>query len=710
MNYATKTIIFIGTLMMIICLGAGCSGSSHNPVIPTGDEDLTSSMIGPNGARRILETFEITLDSDEGTLHATPYRNAETHLNVSDYFDTPLCNSCFMVELIDFDKDSGKLDVNVTLTNSSNFDIYDLRGTIYTNEFGVALDNADGWTGLWDIPGGSDINPYKAFAVDAPDRAFPSGATESENLHISFPDAVLINKIYFVFDASWPGNCEEPYAIQNPVQSTLNDFVGATANLFIDVLDHDDDVDSVLLSVPEITGEDFVNFSHYNGDTYIAELVNSMGAPSGSYEAQVIASSSNDNDLALYYYFDVVVQPIGVLTVDYPNGGETWRCGIEKAILWDNGAIVGNVNLEFWNGSSWDIIAMNIENDGHELWTPMTKPVADSRVRVTSVDNPGISDESDGTFEILEYWCLTAFPAPYDSPYWTTGIDETFYWKYDGVKIPGLDSYVKVELYVDGELVDVIAQSVNVSDKACGYVPPPGGPFPTGMAQVKISSHLDSDVYDFSDYFSIGANPGDVGYVLHMRRLTANLLTDWSVGPFADEDEPYVIVDPGCIMSGMDSEGNCLWNLHEGESINDHVLWNGPVPVNGTEISIPMVFLESDTSLSEFFKSIKEFFIGACVYAAIQDDKTFEEALSECNETADWVEYITEQIDSAEEDHLGSITLKLSYDAVAGDFIYNWTDGVDAEFVGYEFIDDMKCSKLKLTGSGGDYDVWFMHY
>jgi hypothetical protein len=104
------------------------------------------------------------------------------------------------------------------------------------------------------------------------------------------------------------------------------------------------------------------------------------------------------------------------VTVGAPNGGERWAVGDQSPIRWEatDSSGIARVGLSYTTtgGIVWESISQDEQNDGEFLWTVPTTLSAGAKVRVVAVDVSGNvgSDESDGTFEIVEGG--SAPPAP----------------------------------------------------------------------------------------------------------------------------------------------------------------------------------------------------------------------------------------------------------------------------------------------------------
>ncbi|MCH7722783.1 MAG: hypothetical protein IIC76_05490 [Bacteroidetes bacterium] len=102
----------------------------------------------------------------------------------------------------------------------------------------------------------------------------------------------------------------------------------------------------------------------------------------------------------------------GNITVSSPNGGESWRAGTTNIITWaDN--LTENVLIELYKGGSFNsVISTSTASDGSKHWnTPFDlESGTDYTVKITSVNDPGISDFSDSNFTIIDNQITVALP------------------------------------------------------------------------------------------------------------------------------------------------------------------------------------------------------------------------------------------------------------------------------------------------------------
>lgn len=260
--------------------------------------------------------WDISFDAVNREISITPARNALAHFDITDWLLPPNCEDCLKITINSYDPVEGLLDADVTLRNPTQMAGFDVRGILFTNEEGYVITNADGWTPLFDIPGGEEINPFKAYAKGMIHRIFFPNKKHTQNYLIHIPSPPELTLVRFAVDASWPFNCIEPYVIENFHQEQLYGWVGAKAEIKVDVLDWQDDVTEVLLLAPELTGEDSIELANTIGNTWEVEVVNAAGLCMDEYVCLLRAKSSNTGENLLYQY-------VTITTTDYVYSGMT---------------------------------------------------------------------------------------------------------------------------------------------------------------------------------------------------------------------------------------------------------------------------------------------------------------------------------------------------------------------------------------------------
>ncbi len=295
------------TLSILALLVIGCSDRGGESATAPDVPDLSPVAANADSQRMLWGMWNIHFDTAELSVTVEPIRNTQAHFNITDMLLPPACDDCLEITVNSFDPVTRILDADVTLRNPHSISGYDVRGILYTNDYGHELRNADDWTKLWDIPGGMMLNPFKAFAKGEANRLFAGLAEHTESYLIYIPQPPAFYAITFAVDASWPGNCKEPYEITNFWQETIYETTGASGNIYVDLRDWQNDVNKVTLVAPEITGEDFTQFNHDSGDTWQLNLTNNQGAPAGDYNVRLIAASTNSGSLALYDFVAITI-------------------------------------------------------------------------------------------------------------------------------------------------------------------------------------------------------------------------------------------------------------------------------------------------------------------------------------------------------------------------------------------------------------------
>ena len=321
-NYALFLVAF--TLILVI----GCSGSNPSPVMPGADPDSllneTPDLSPPEKAadeaqHMIWGLWLIHFDPAEMSIEIEPVRNLQAHFNITSMVQPPACDDCLVLKVNAFDPVTRIMDVDVTLRNKYQVTGYDVRGILYTDTDGHLLTNPDAWSDLWDQPGGKNENPFIVFSEGATHGEFGPDTERTENFLVYIPKPPMYQTIAFAIDASWPGNCKEPYDISDFTTDVLFDSPGSSAEAQVSVLDWQNDVSEVTLEAPDLTGHAFTNFTVDTDDIWKATIGNSEGVPAGDYEFRLYAKSDGSGDSALYQYVTITVyeadSPV-VLTID----------------------------------------------------------------------------------------------------------------------------------------------------------------------------------------------------------------------------------------------------------------------------------------------------------------------------------------------------------------------------------------------------------
>jgi hypothetical protein len=296
-------LLFAGIFLAFIT-ASGCSQLNSNPQVPdsslttSGDSQYQDNLPFPgidqnNTGRENLGQWTADLNISSLTATVEPDRSSSDRYNVTSFFLYPslLING--------YDPSTGIINVDVTLNNIYPVNGYDLRLIIFSNA-GHQLKNADSWTSAYDLPGGLPINPFKAYAKSDPERMFRANTQLTENLKIYLPSGNT--NIRFAVDVAFPSHSAEPYWIDNFHQETLLQDIGSTADIWIEVYDWQDDISSVSLYCPDITGTPYTQFTPAGNNLYESTITNSTGMAAGDYPGVIVAYSAGQ---ALYDFIKI---------------------------------------------------------------------------------------------------------------------------------------------------------------------------------------------------------------------------------------------------------------------------------------------------------------------------------------------------------------------------------------------------------------------
>jgi hypothetical protein len=301
--YRITFILLMIALSLIIT--AGCSKSMSNPAIPGNDNNPLNLPIvtnpGDDSPHQLLGVWTIEFDIENMTATITPYRESDVHYNIMPYVPFP------SIVVNSWNPTTNILDVNVTINNPTAISVYDTRLITFTDAIGHKLMNDDSWTDLYDIAGGLPVNPFKAFGKSIALRKFAAQSQLMENCKFYMPYGNW--NVQIAIDASFPANCSEPYELNGFTQGLLVDNSGASCQLDVNVLDWQNDVSSVVLYCPVITGGPVVSFTNMGSNHWNTTLYNTTGQLSGFYTGYLVAWSTGSGSQAIYKEVTINVTP-----------------------------------------------------------------------------------------------------------------------------------------------------------------------------------------------------------------------------------------------------------------------------------------------------------------------------------------------------------------------------------------------------------------
>ena len=391
-----KKLLILITILLLVFL-YGCSSSGKSPVVPAGQSDypfVADNSIPPG--TELFGAYTATFDLSNLNAEITPDRDIAAHFNITSYLPAPT------IHINSYNPSTNIVDADITINNITAIVSYDLRLIIYTDNIGHKLLNDDNWTGLFDIAGGLPINPFKAYMKSDPNREFPGKFQSTENVQVYLPGANP--NVRFAIEASYPSNCAEPYKMNNFTQGVLYDQVGSSTQVGVDVYDWQNNVSSVKLYCPQITGVSLVDLSNMIGNHWQMQLSNNTGASAGNYATYLVATSSGQN---LYDEIKLVVthqgtgvDPVGDVTVTKINRGEGGVNYMQITSVdfdWDdsNGAVEYAVErTDGWTPSTWTVIGTSTSS-GYHLIPTGNDLDEDYRFRVIAREEIGGNPNTD---------------------------------------------------------------------------------------------------------------------------------------------------------------------------------------------------------------------------------------------------------------------------------------------------------------------------
>ena len=221
----------------------------------------------------------------------------------------------------------------------------------------------------------------------------------------------------------------------------------------------------------------------------------------GSYYKIKISDSS---DSSLYDFsdsgFTITTVDTPLITVIFPNGGETWEVGSTHSLMWNSGSTSGYVDIELYDSSSSvKVIASSTTDDGSYTWTIPTSLSGGSsyKIKISDSRNSSLYDFSDSVFTITTHPTPTiTVISPNGGEIWEVGTTYNITW--DSQSTSG---HVNIELYKYGSYVVTIVSEMS-DDGAYSWTVPTG--MDDGGYSIKIVDSRNSTVFDSSDsYFTL---------------------------------------------------------------------------------------------------------------------------------------------------------------------------------------------------------------
>ncbi|HEY5998112.1 MAG TPA: Ser-Thr-rich GPI-anchored membrane family protein [bacterium] len=325
--------------------------------------------------------------------------------------------------------------------------------------------------------------------------------------------------------------------------------------------------------------------------------------PGSTYRVKVhgvIAGTEVTGDFAYSdNYFSIVEPGFQVLS---PNGGENWVAGTTRSIIWGAAAAAGaDVRIELYKGGSLEtVIAASTPNTGGFPWPiPADQPLGSNYVvRVTSVADPTLFDESDAQFTIGSSASIISYPV--GGEVWVTGTPEVISWRLDAVPSSTANLYLvrgQSDPNPGGE--SIIILGVPNTGSFSWNIPksiPPDVNYRVKLEYKVIVGDTEVTRSTYSDnYFTITQpsfqvltpNGGENWLTATTQSIT--WMTSAAAGAFVNIDlyRGGALYSP--IIANVANTGSYAWAIPAGQALgNDYT-------IRVTSVAQPTLFDESDT-------------------------------------------------------------------------------------------------------------------
>lgn len=387
-----KVVAFL--LVGVVALGCSNSGLQDLmcPEGLVGSATILQPGLSPENNHYLWGLWGVRIDVGQQSADIIPLRIADIHLNVVGKLEVDPCTHCLIIDnIVGFPPDEVEADVrlehpypgNLTLTGFDVRGIF-ISGADYTfpgsgrsiawgNNLPRVL-NPDGYTTLFNptefpetlpsppilkyfpgknAPGGdlsATLNPYIAYAKDAPRRMFDSSAIETRTVRLRVPaGSGGVIEFGYAVDASWKyvdvvndpvqdfppnANSIEAYRIDVIIKNELAAETWSHMPLRVEVFDHQgqDTISTVSIEAPDLFPDsmalDFVGETAEGGFAYEGIMGNESGVPPGSYPLLVrVEDVKSDPNLGVINAWDVA-------SIHIMNGwAQIWDGGGDKGVF-----------------------------------------------------------------------------------------------------------------------------------------------------------------------------------------------------------------------------------------------------------------------------------------------------------------------------------------------------------------------------------------
>ena len=332
---AYKIRLFFSTMIVTLLLLPGCGAGSNsagnalavNPDMQSIDQAVERA--GSGNEHQLWGCYNFSFDPESLSIKPVPSRGADVHFNVTGLLQPPACDDCLTIDVLEFTPANHYVKLKITIKNHTQLTGYDVRGIMVTDISGIRLLNPDSHTDLWDDGGDITINPFRAFATDQPQHRFLPGAAHARIYEIAYSTLQDLAKTVLAVDASWPGNCREPYSIGDFIQPAPLPGIGGAALVKLSVYDWQSNAEGIYIDASPVGGG-AVELTYQDGYTWSGTIETSQVNQTGKYDLLVSAGTS-DSQIKLFNYFPLTV------VFCLSEGNETWEASSDLPLGSDSG-------------------------------------------------------------------------------------------------------------------------------------------------------------------------------------------------------------------------------------------------------------------------------------------------------------------------------------------------------------------------------------
>jgi hypothetical protein len=181
------------------------------------------------------------------------------------------------------------------------------------------------------------------------------------------------------------------------------------------------------------------------------------------------------------------------LTVQQPNGGESYCGGQTNKIAWTFSGVTGNVKLQYSvnNGGAWTTIVSSTPNDGSYFWTVPSTISDQCLVKISDAAAGTPADTSNAVFTIDDCGETISLTSPTGGEAWQVGSVHNITW----VSGASVSSQVKLQYSVNNQATWNTIISSTPNDGSYAWTIPNA---PSTTCNIRISDAADAGIYNIS--------------------------------------------------------------------------------------------------------------------------------------------------------------------------------------------------------------------